>query len=164
MCVDINTDIDRHRQLGMKCYWTVSYILTDVKRRSIWIVYYSITLHVHRNISQQLFYYVKSIFQLKNLSFSRLDVAFRFAILHKADAITILRHRLCDTTWSDFTIRDIKIHATSSNVDLMWLASGPMKWLLFIPCIIKTFLNVEYMLLNTSMKRKIYNNKRSGAR
>ena len=32
--------------VDMKCYWTVNFILTDAKRRSVWIVYCSITLHV----------------------------------------------------------------------------------------------------------------------
>ena len=84
--------------VDMKFYWTVNFILTDAKRRSIWFVYCSITLHVHwnesqqllynywilsiwsvycsitlhvhRNKSQQLFYYIKSNFQLKGLSFT----------------------------------------------------------------------------------------------
>ena len=43
-------------EVVMKCCWTVNFILTDAKRRSIWIVYCSITLHVHWNKRQQLFY------------------------------------------------------------------------------------------------------------
>ena len=48
-----------------KCYWTVNFILTDAKRWSIWIVYCSITLHVHRSKSQHLFYYIKRYFSRK---------------------------------------------------------------------------------------------------
>ena len=46
--------------LLLRCTWsvigTVNFILTNVKRRSIWIVYCSITLHINRNTSQQLYY------------------------------------------------------------------------------------------------------------
>ena len=63
-------------EVDMKCYWTVNFILAYTKWRSIWIVYCSMTLHVHRNKSQQLFYYIKSIFQLKSLLFSRFNARF----------------------------------------------------------------------------------------
>ena len=94
-------------------------------------VYCSIKLHVHRNKSQELFYYTKCLFQLNGLSFCRLDVKFWLTLLH----------RLCDITWSDVTIhatlaRYVINHVTSSTVDI-WLASVPMKWLLFISYIIK---------------------------
>ena len=43
-------------EMVMKCYWTVNFILTGAKRRSIWIVYCSIALHLLWNKCQQLFY------------------------------------------------------------------------------------------------------------
>ena len=49
----------------------------------------------------------KKIFQLKSLSFRRLNVTFRLTLLHKPCNNMTLRHRLCDITWSDVTI-----HAT----------------------------------------------------
>ena len=50
---------------------------------------------------------------------------------------TMLCHRICNIIWSNVTIhatlgRYVTNRATSSIVDLMWLACGPMKWLLFI--------------------------------
>ena len=114
-------------EVDMKCYWTVNFILTDAKRRSVWFVYCSTTLHVHRNKSQQLSYYIKRIFQLKDLSFSRLDVKFQLTLHHKPCDITTLRHRPSDITWSDVTVhatlgRYVTNHATSSIVNLTWLA------------------------------------------
>ena len=125
-------------EVDMKCYWTVNFILTDAKRRSIWIVYCSIALHVHRNKSQQLFYYIKNISVEKSVIYAK----FRLTFLHKPCDITTLRHILCDISWSDVTIhatlgRYVTNHATSSIVDLTWLATGPMKWLLFIYYIIR---------------------------
>ena len=116
-----------------KCYWTVNFILTDAKRRSVWIVYCSITLHVHRNISKQLFYYIQNISVEKSVIYAK----FRLTFLHKPFDITTLRHRLCDISWSDVTIhptlgRYVTNHATSSIIDLTWLGTGPKKWLLFI--------------------------------
>ena len=137
-------------EVDMKCYWTVNIILTDAKRRSIWFVYCSITIHVHRNKSQQLFYYIKRIFQLKVLIFSRLDVKFRLTLRHKPCDITTLCHRPCDITWSNVTIhatleRYVTNHATSSIVDLTWLASGSIKWLLFIAYIIMVIVNLIHI-------------------
>ena len=87
-------------EVDTKFYWPVNYILTDA---NIWIFYCSIKLHVHRNKSQQLFYYIKSLFQFKGLSFCRLDVKFWLTLLHKPCDISTLRHRLCDyLIWFDF--------------------------------------------------------------
>ena len=124
-------------EMDMKCYWTVNFILTDAKRRSIWIVYCSITLHVHRNKSKQLLYYIK----IYSVEKSVIHAKFWLTFLHKPCVITTLCHRLCDISWSDITIHAtldcyVTNHATSSIVDLTWLAARPMKWLLFIDYII----------------------------
>ena len=145
----------------MKCYWTVNFIFADAKRRSIWIVYCSITLHVQRNKSQQLFYYITRYFSWKVCHLRQISVdVLRFYyitryfswkvchlrqisvdVLHKPCDIMTLRHRLWDISWSDVIVhatlgRYVTNHATSSIVDLMWLASRPMKLLLFIDYII----------------------------
>ena len=121
----------------MKCYWTVNFILTDAKRRSIWIVYSSVTLHVHRNKSQQLFHYIKRYFSWKVCHLRQISVD----VPSEPCDITTSHHRLCDISWGDATIhatlgRYVINHATSSIVDLTWLASRPMKWLLFINYIV----------------------------
>ena len=89
-------------EVDMKCYWTINCILANVKRKSVWIVYCSITLHVHRNKSQHLFYYIKIYFSWKVIY-----PKFWLTFLHKPCDITTLRHSLCDISWSGITI-----HAT----------------------------------------------------
>ena len=85
----------------------------------------------------------KIVLLYKNISVEKsvIYANFRLTFLHKPCDITILRHRLCDISWNDIIIhatlgRYVTNHATSSIVDLTWLASRSVKWLLFIDYII----------------------------
>ena len=87
-----NIQLLTYVSVDMECYWTVNVILTDAERRSIWLSLLFITLHVYRNTSQQLFYYI-------------INVCYAFPAIfdHKNVDVT---DGSCENTWrSDVTSR-----------------------------------------------------------
>ena len=105
--------------VDMKCYWKVNFILTDAKRRSIWIVYCSITLHVHGNKNQQLFYYIiKSIFQLKkSLLFSRFNTKFGRHDMYLTNHATLRRYVTDYATLLEATSSSMRHQVLSTSHD-----------------------------------------------
>ena len=109
-------------EVDMKFYWTVNFILTDAKRRSIWFVYCSITLHVHWNKRQQLFYYIKAYFSWKVCHLedftSKILVDVTSQTMRQYDGTSqTIRHYF---TWSDVIIHIRALHHKQCDIKYCW--------------------------------------------
>ena len=126
-------------------------MLLNSKRQYIY-VYCSMTLHVYRNISQQLFYYINKcslcischFIPLKSLKIQMdhaklLDVLTSLPVSH-----VILPRAMC------FAKSRPANHAICSFIDSRGYASGPIRRFLFIDYIIKHFISYGPDLMFTT--------------